>query len=107
MLLFPLFHAGQFVTKSFVQIHNDTRVENHFASVKCKKYTEKIFLAFYGKFFRFTPEKLRKKFLLQNEPGKYSTQNDRNLSNEKLKSRKTTEKMDEKRLFIRKKLRSK
>ena len=71
MLLFPLFYDGQFVTRSFVQIHNDTRVENHFAPVKCKKYTEKVFLTFCGDFFCFAPEKLHKKFLLQNETGKY------------------------------------
>jgi hypothetical protein len=91
----------------FVQIHNDARGKNHFASGKCKKYTEKVFSAFCVDFFSFAQKKLHKKFSMQNGTGEYGTQNDRNLSNEKLKPFKTTGKMDKMRLFIRKKLRSK
>lgn len=71
MLLFDCFPAVNSLQNGFVQIHNDAREENHFAPVKCKKYTEKVFLAFCGEFFCFAPEKLRKKFLLQKETGKY------------------------------------
>ena len=102
MLLFCCFPAVDLLQNRFVQIHNDTREKNHFAPVKCKKYTEKVFLVFCVEFFCFAQEKLHKKFLLQNETGKYGAQNDRNLSSKKLKPRKTTEKMDKKRLFIRK-----
>ena len=102
MLLFDCFPADNSLQNGFVQIHNDVRGENHFAPVKCKKYTEKVFLAFCVEFFCFAQEKLHKKFLLQNETGKYGAQTDRNLSSKKLKPRKTTEKMDKKRLFIRK-----
>lgn len=71
MLLFYCFPAVNLLQNGFVQIHNDTRGKNHFTSVECKKYTEKVFLTFCGDFFCFAPEKLHKKFLLQNETGKY------------------------------------
>ena len=48
MLLFDCFPAVNSLQNRFVQIHNDAREENHFAPAKCKKYTEKIFLAFCG-----------------------------------------------------------
>lgn len=62
MLLFDCFPAVNSLQNRFVQIHNDVREKNHFAPVKCKKYTEKVFLAFCGEFFCFAPEKLHKKF---------------------------------------------
>lgn len=73
MLLFYCFPVVNLLQNGFVQIHNDVREENHFAPVKCKKYTEKVFLTFCGEFFCFAPEKLHKKFLLQNETGKYGS----------------------------------
>lgn len=51
MLLFYCFPVVNLLQNGFVQIHNDVREENHFAPVKCKKYTEKVFLAFCGEFF--------------------------------------------------------
>ena len=71
MLLFDCFPAVNSLQNGFVQIHNDVREENHFAPAKCKKYTEKVFLAFCVEFFCFAQEKLHKKFLLQNETEKY------------------------------------
>lgn len=55
MLLFYCFPVVDLLQNGFVQIHNDVREENHFAPVKCKKYTEKVFLAFCGEFFCFAP----------------------------------------------------
>ena len=61
MLLFYCFPAVDLLQNGFVQIHNDVREENHFAPVKCKKYTEKVFLAFCGEFFLFCAGKVAQK----------------------------------------------
>ena len=61
MLLFYCFPTVNSLQNGFVQIHNDAREENHFAPVKCKKYTEKVFLAFCGEFFLFCAGKVAQK----------------------------------------------
>ena len=58
MLLFYCFPVVNLLQNGFVQIHNDVREENHFAPVKCKKYTEKVFLAFCWEFFCFALENM-------------------------------------------------